>query len=92
MAGVMQSLHQANRAGHARELQLAHALGQAGHSLPDFDNAESDPYGPGDPPADLNNTEPVEGVDAEVVDEEEEDNIRKKPCGEDICFFETINK
>ena len=44
MAGVMQTLHQANRAAHARELQLVYALGRAQLDLPDF-HAETDPYG-----------------------------------------------
>ena len=44
MAGVMQTLHQANRAAHAREVQLVYALGRAQLDLPDF-HAETDPYG-----------------------------------------------
>ena len=44
ISGVMQQLHQANRAGHARELQMVYALGRAGLELPEFD-AVTDPYG-----------------------------------------------
>ena len=45
MANVISGLNHANMRGHERELLLANALGQAGQSLPDLDNARTDPYG-----------------------------------------------
>ena len=49
ISGVLQQMQQANRAGHAREMQLVYALGRAQLDLPDF-HAETDPYGaPADP-------------------------------------------
>ena len=61
ISGVLQQMQQANRAGHAREMQLVYALGRAQLDLPDF-HAETDPYlapaGPLPPPSLQPSSEP----------------------------------